>query len=458
MTDLQTQMHTYLEDTSLPVNVDELISELTDAGHIAQPLELAPIRRIRPRPVVVFLVASLVTLLVIGAFALTSLFGNGGPDVINVPPTVVTTVPTSTVTTATTETSAPNTTVATPPVTVVPVLGDEVNLADVTSLGPDVGEWTGFTEIDGLCSSNIARVEVDSLDRVWAIATCGGVSRLDGDEWVTIFETPATAGGPRSDYILSDVVPGGVYALWFVDIDASPAGPVWVALPQDVIVFDGEAWDVTEGPWAAPRVVDLAVDANGTPWALVDDRPILRGSEEGGLWRFDGKVWNPVAGSPQNGQALAVGPDGSIWVAGSNLARFDESGWTRYSWPGAQVGIYREQLLVDQHGTVWVIEFVGEGSTSTNVLWAFDDISWQRHDFGRLGGLALDELGDLWTAGRGGLFRFDGSTWSLFSYTLAVQPESGVSGVRDVAVGSDGAIWLAATNPNGVLRFKPPNP
>jgi hypothetical protein len=103
MTDLQTQMRKYLEETSLPVDVDELMSELTNAGHTVQPIELAPVRRTRPRPVVVVVVASLLTLLVIGAFGITGLINGGDPDVINSPPTVVTTLPVTTVTTATTE-------------------------------------------------------------------------------------------------------------------------------------------------------------------------------------------------------------------------------------------------------------------------------------------------------------------------------------------------------------------
>jgi hypothetical protein len=348
---------------------------------------------------------------------------------------------------------------ATPPVIAVPVLADQVTLADVTVLGTEVGEWTGFTtEVDGVCSSNIAHVEVDSFDLVWAIGTCGGVSRWDGESWVTIFEAPETAGQGAPKF------PSGYSVFSFQDIDASPAGPVWVASLRDVFGFDGRDWTATEDPWTDPTIVDLAVDAKGSPWAVVDNRPFPRpGREVGGLWRFDGENWTAIADSPQGGQAVAIEPNGAIWVAGSyTLAQFDEAGWTHYGWPARaghfEVGYDSEAVLVDGFGTVWVIESVGEGRSETDILWAFDGDSWRRHEFGRLGGLARDDQGQLWTGGDDGVFMFDGSTWTLFSHTLELQPESGLAGIRDVAVDSDGAIWFAATNPNGVLRFRPPNP
>jgi hypothetical protein len=135
MADLRTQLHAYLDETSLAVDVDELISELTDAEHAVHPIELAPLRRKRPRPVLVLAVASVLTLLVIGAFGLTGFLNGDDPDVIKVPPTVVTTLPAGVVTTlpepevttATTETSVA------PVVTLPPLAGPEGSFRAVDS-------------------------------------------------------------------------------------------------------------------------------------------------------------------------------------------------------------------------------------------------------------------------------------------------------------------------------------
>ncbi|GAG77137.1 unnamed protein product, partial [marine sediment metagenome] len=112
--DLSTRVRSYaaqLEHEVAHVTVAEIERRLADTA-VKPQVDIrrqVPIRRKRPRPVVVVVVASLVTLLLIGVVALTGLAGGNDPDVIDAPPTVVTTIPTvvTTIPTSTVSTTIP---------------------------------------------------------------------------------------------------------------------------------------------------------------------------------------------------------------------------------------------------------------------------------------------------------------------------------------------------------------
>jgi hypothetical protein len=140
--------------------------------------------------------------------------------------------------------------------------------------------------------------------------------------------------------------------------------------------------------------------------------------DEGLLLRHDGATWqgidalgdSPVQGVP----ALAVGPDGSLWVLSRvldengasepRLARLQGSEWTASSAADGvplDVGMRVGSLAVDAAGRVWSAP--GEQEDAQGI-YAFDGEKWDRYLPGAfISDIIIGPEGSLWTAGSGGI-------------------------------------------------------
>ena len=68
--------------------------------------------------------------------------------------------------------------------------------------------------------------------------------------------------------------------------------------------------------------------------------------------------------------------------------------------------------------------------------------------------MAQDSRGDLWFAAKGGIYRYDGDTWSLFTITNALN--GGVPGSMNVKILPDarGGVWFLCQA--GICRYDGP--
>ena len=109
--------------------------------------------------------------------------------------------------------------------------------------------------------------------------------------------------------------------------------------------------------------------------------------------------------------ALAIAPDGSVWIGGDGVSRLDGDVWTHFS--------------LDEMGVTDVRDY-GVMSLAVGLdgaVWAGTDVS--------------------------GAFRYDGETWTAFDERDGLADDS----VFSIAVAADGAVWFGTEN--GISRYSP---
>lgn len=379
---------------------------------------------------------------------------------------------------------------------------------------PDGGVWAGTTaaglvrwhpdgsyqrHLTGRLAGHVVQDVVAAADgTVWATASSfgedpsGRLLRFDGDEW----RVEPILGGEADDALLHSLA---------ADEDAA-----WVATRQGVARFDGDEWTTrTIGDDGSPlRARAVVTDGDGVVWAAVADerRRVVRLDDE-----RSSTAW-PVErqrdeGRPLTNEApLAVGADGSVWIATMEHAEGDAvhvQPWrlTDGEWVAAAPGFEApygqlRAFAVDDDGRPWIamgLLFDAQGRKS---LWHFDGQRWQRsgpsdglphtmmssvaigedgvvwtgtvEGVGRFAdgewtryatgegpggnfhtGLASGEEGTVWTAGAFGVSRFDGQGWTSWGADDGLAVTAGP--VDHVAVGPDGGAWAATADE--VFRF-----
>ena len=144
---------------------------------------------------------------------------------------------------------------------------------------------------------------------------------------------------------------------------------------------------------------------------------------------------------------LAVGLDGSIWIGGEEISRYDVNSqtWTVFNENEELFESMVTAILAASDGTMWF-------GTQDNAL-RYDGTTWTTYtsengyipyidDEGKVyeSVWAIEEApdGKIWFATQGGVSVFDGETWKSFSV------EDGLPGydVGSIAIGHDGSVWV----------------
>ncbi len=143
-------------------------------------------------------------------------------------------------------------------------------------------------------------------------------------------------------------------------VDVTPDGSVWVSVDEgDHGLFRLGEEPVFEDPWTHLRHRVVAPD--GSLWAIgiggvPDDRSDV--DESSGIFSFDGEGWTLRATTTGDPHALAVGPDGTVWVnSGTALLRLEDDGsLTTFDWSDVYGGdAHRLELAVTPDGDVWLV-------------------------------------------------------------------------------------------------------
>jgi sugar lactone lactonase YvrE len=250
----------------------------------------------------------------------------------------------------------------------------------------DGQNWITYTEKDGLADNHVKSLAVAPDGTMW-IGTFGyGVSRFDGQNWTTY---TSQDGLPQYDNILSLVV--------------APDGSIWAGASEGVSHFDGQKWTsyTTQDGLVHKTVNAIAVAPDGTVWA----------GTNGGVSSFDGQNWTTY--TTEDGliankvQSIAVASDGSVWFGTTDGAsRFDGQTWTSY--PPSDDGLAHKlvpSIVEDRDGILWF----GTGY---------------------------------------GLSQFDGQNWTTFN------PHDGApSSITGLAFSPDGSPWVGT--PIGAYHYAP---
>ena len=259
-------------------------------------------------------------------------------------------------------------------------------------------------------------VEVASDGTLWRVDTAGAISSFDGHTWTE--HTPAINSDDHWNQSTLEVGPDGT--IWSLAMDGylectDPAfaecrHTILISLHDDRPPTTTQGWsEIYDGVVAADA---LAVSPDGEVWLMG-----VRGTPTSGdvqvLLSYDGREWQVVevpGGRLYDawaGQSFDIGPDGTMWAAYGvrpGIARLDGSSWTVFTeaegvrpW-GTEGFIPTDHLHAAADGSVWV-NAVGTGSSC------------------------------------GGVANFDGSTWTSYLTDLCV---------HDLDIGPDGAVWVRA--------------
>lgn len=299
------------------------------------------------------------------------------------------------------------------------------------------GRWRRFTAVDGLAGSLVTRAVVAPDGAVW-LSALGGVSRLDGREFVTL----------TKDNGLPDELVGSM--------DLAANGRLWFANYSGLAHLDLADRNRRVQPF----------QTGARPWRGDNEPHSIRATRDGAVWvriataiiRFHGtnetvfnNLWRgrqfPVSGG------MAVSPEGSVCAAseGAGLIRFDGTNMTRLTRQQSLLSEDTDCVTVAADGAIWF-------ENGQSVLTRYDGAQFQRYtirDGVPPGGIHVIHVardGHVWLSGMsGGIWRFDGTSFVRIGSQSEdeVKPEY----CRDIQTGPDGLVWLGGVGGASLVRF-----
>lgn len=275
-----------------------------------------------------------------------------------------------------------------------------------------------FVSGDSSRQNEIRAIASDAKKRIW-IASGGGVFYRDGDAW-----QPVLAQGPA--FALEVDEQGNIWIGHWKGLFRATAKDDGYRIEQAAeikvpiaAIACGSGRVVAGGPdgyWERDaegvfQKLEIPVGADLQDLLIVGDTLLV--ATQTGLYDVKGKTTRRLHKADEllscDVRALALGPDGRLWVGSSGGIDVFEGGRRVASYTGR------------------------EGLPST-----------------RVHSLAFDPEGVLWVGMAIGLARLDGQTWTL-RHSLRWLPSDSVQGVAF----NDGAAWVATSAGIGVLRRRP---
>jgi ligand-binding sensor domain-containing protein len=154
--------------------------------------------------------------------------------------------------------------------------------------------WRTLVTADGVPEGGVLAIG-PAADGVLWFAGSESVGRLKGDSW-EVYHPPREL---TALYECPTIAPNG--DIWYYTANSGQ--------DDSFVRFDGTSWRAYSG-WdgvTGAYCRSMAASSDGTLWAATNL----------GLGRFAGDTWQNQPAPFQNVSAVAVAPDGSIWIAGS---------------------------------------------------------------------------------------------------------------------------------------------
>ena len=306
-------------------------------------------------------------------------------------------------------------------------VGSDLGAAEQTGSG-----WELHRPVDD--GASCTHMTIDNGGNAWCAGRESGLYRFDGSGWHLAADLDRTA------------------PIDATSVATAPDGAIWAGTGAgQVFRLDGDTMVQVDAGSLTGSVSSMA---------FIDDVAWI-GTFGSGVYRFDGETWEQF--STADGlhddriTAVAVAPDGSVWVAGGadrealTVSRYDGTSWTAYGGPAgvefwAQAG--NLDLAIDDDGVVWASSAVG--------LLRLDE-SWAEWEHFRITGEGPHEnqisaLGILpgetiWAGTNAGIAIGEDDQWST------IQQYGGLSGdITAITFGPDGSTWVGSAN--GLTRYR----
>ena len=356
-----------------------------------------------------------------------------------------------------------------------PLIADEIHKASL----PDtlkVSAQYNFMHLDlqeGLSSSVVRRVFIDSRNYIWIGTNGGGVSIYDGKK----FSYLSTIDGLSHDII------------WDIIEDAD--GKIWIGTDKGISIYDGKNFEyigVEDGlgapfVWSLCRdskdriwigtagggfsiydhgelshhttvmgdttvqVYDIFEDSNGLMWLGTHDRGIITYDIDADIFRkYDFSKWgrgNIVTGieeTRENNESI-------IWASSYNgLFKLQDSSWTRYDVNNGLPHNLLFDLLVDHGKNLWIAGAGGLMRWNPNDPLVFTKAEGLEDPL--VQSICEDSWGNLWIGFRNaGVSKYAGSRFVHYGKQTGIP--GNVSGVFE---DSDKNLWIGLSD-NGILKY-----
>lgn len=175
---------------------------------------------------------------------------------------------------------------------------------------------------------------------------------------------------------------------------------------------------------------EIGSGGTGTIWSIRQDRPSPTSTHTRNIvQRYNGSSWETIATS-FGGTALDVAPDNHAYLVDDTGAvyKYNGTAWRMFGNKKAR------DIGVGHDGSVWIISNEVSNVRTDYLIYRWDGRTWQLI---RGAGVRIDvgPDGNAWVINAAGqAWQYDGRNFNLRAGPAA----------RDITVGQDGAVWIAA--------------
>ena len=243
----------------------------------------------------------------------------------------------------------------------------------------------------------------------------------------------------KTPYTITGLLPGNykvkfTYALHradstYTDVRGSKTNDIYFAL-EDTSVW--VSYNIKNSPLTSNNITFIAVDKYNIKWI---------GTDDGGVFNFDGKNWT----STNFGNYVScIYPDksGSVWVGTYGNVEQYTGKWTDYARFFQSPNV--SSITVDNSGVPWVGTDYG--------IYFFQESKWIGYVFSdetvkltspNITAVTVDLAGRIWICTDRGISIYNNGTWKAFFISSLGLPQNVGNSIVDVKADNDGIVWVA---------------
>ncbi len=254
-------------------------------------------------------------------------------------------------------------------------------------------------DIEGIAEGRITGIREDNKGNVW-FSSSGGMTKFDGSTFTNFREDE----GPFNNEI------------WSFVIDKS--GTFWLGTHEGVRLFDGDSYTDFPIPKGQVRDTTSIISYDRVNSVLADSKGNMWFGTDGfGICKWNGVGFTNF--TTDNGLCdnnigdLFEDSSGNIWISTSygGMCMFDGKSFRNFATEGLIDGVEAGAIYEDKRGNIWfavehhgVYKYDGESFVNYN----------EKDGLNTSGVLSIyqDREDRFWFGGWGGLFRFDGETFT----------------------------------------------
>ncbi|GEM_PF-3986409 len=299
--------------------------------------------------------------------------------------------------------------------------------------------WTNYTYANsGLSGEYIFDIYFDSQDNLW-VWQASGFCRFDGVNWQDYPELDGYyslvptlyidqedvlwfGGGNLKRYTNGQVQifptsNSGLSSSYVKKTARDNIGTIWFATYYGLDWFDGINWGHVDLPGSNDNIADIAFDSQGRLWiASVNEGLLCYANGAFTSWNIDNSdiVTNYL-------EHIDIDAQDRIWISsGGGVSCLDNNTWTNYNTGNAPFPTNLvSALYLDASGRVWAgfwQDPIGPGALAVldNGIWTIYDSSNSVLNNLRINAITTHN-GIVWISTEGGLARFDGANWELWT-------------------------------------------